>query len=250
MSRFFLEVLYNGTNYSGFQVQENANTIQAEVEKAMEILLKDKIVLTGSSRTDAGVHAIQNFFHFNANDMAVLLEGDKNRNRFVYKMNAVLPPDIAIKNIVPVAADAHCRFDAVSREYNYYLSPSKNPFLRGRTFFFPYRIDRDKLQQAAAMIKDYQNFSSFSKRKTQVKTFLCRIEESRWVWKDAYFIYNVRSNRFLRGMVRGLTATMLRVGRNKMSLDEFRDIIEAKDSTKASFDVPPDGLFLVSVKYN
>jgi len=249
MPRFFLEVSYKGTNYSGFQVQENANTIQAEVEKAIEILLREKIMLTGSSRTDAGVHAIQNFFHFDIKDGMVALEDDKNRSRFVYNMNAVLPPDIAIKNIKSVAADAHCRFDAVSREYNYYLSRSKNPFLRGRSFFFPYRIDWDKLQKAAAIVKNYQDFTSFSKRNTQVKTLLCRIEESRWVWKDAYFIYNVRANRFLRGMVRGLTATMLQVGRNKITVDQFREIIEATDCTKASFAVPPDGLFLVSVKY-
>jgi tRNA pseudouridine38-40 synthase len=250
MPRFFLEVSYKGTNYSGFQVQENANTIQAEVEKAMEILLREKVALTGSSRTDAGVHAVQNFFHFDVKVGVVLLEDDKNRGQFVYHMNAILPPDIAIKSIAEVAADAHCRFDAVSREYNYYISRNKDPFLRERSFFFPYRIDPEKLQQAAAIIMEYEDFTSFSKRNTQAKNFICHIAESRWTWKDAYFIYHVRANRFLRGMVRGLTATMLRVGRDKITLEEFRDIIEARDCTKASFAVPPDGLFLLSVKYS
>jgi tRNA pseudouridine38-40 synthase len=160
------------------------------------------------------------------------------------------PPDIAIKSIAEVAADAHCRFDAVSREYNYYISRNKDPFLRERSFFFPYRIDPEKLQQAAAIIMEYEDFTSFSKRNTQAKNFICHIAESRWTWKDAYFIYHVRANRFLRGMVRGLTATMLRVGRDKITLEEFRDIIEARDCTKASFAVPPDGLFLLSVKYS
>jgi tRNA pseudouridine38-40 synthase len=241
MPRYFLEVSYKGTNYSGFQLQKNANTIQAEVEKAFGILHKEKISVTGSSRTDAGVHSVQNFFHFD-------FEGIINPH-FIYKMNAILPNDIVVKHLIPVQSDAHCRFDAISREYNYYIYRHKNPFLEEKAFFSPYKLDIEKLQQAASVIKEYKDFTSFSKRNTQVKTFICNIGISEWISKDDYLIYHIKANRFLRGMVRGLTATMLKVGRNKLSLDDFRRIIIAKDCTKASFSVPAHGLFLLSVRY-
>lgn len=241
MPRYFLELAYKGTDYSGFQLQDNANTIQAEVEKAFGILHKQKVILTGSSRTDSGVHAIQNYFHFDYNESI--------NAQFIYKMNAILPEDIVIKKLTPVAGDAHCRFDAVAREYRYYIYRYKNPFLKERAFFFPYRMDIDLMQQAAVVIKEYVDFTSFSKRNTQVKTFNCIIQESKWGMEGDCLVYYVRANRFLRGMVRALTATMLRVGRGKISLNELRDIIEAKDCTKASFAVPPHGLFLISVNY-
>lgn len=241
MPRYFLELAYKGTDYSGFQLQDNANTIQAEVEKAFEILHKQKVILTGSSRTDSGVHALQNYFHFDYNESI--------NAQFIYKMNAILPEDIVIKKLTPVAGDAHCRFDAVAREYRYYIYRYKNPFLKERAFFFPYRMDIDLMQQAAVVIKEYVDFTSFSKRNTQVKTFNCIIQESKWGMEGDCLVYYVRANRFLRGMVRALTATMLRVGRGKISLNELRDIIEAKDCTKASFAVPPHGLFLISVNY-
>lgn len=241
MSRYFLEVFYKGANYSGFQVQENANTVQAEIEKAFEILQKEKVVLTASSRTDAGVHALQNFFHFDYEAMV--------HPQFVYKMNAILPEDIVIKKLLPVRAEAHARFGAVSREYKYFIYRQKDPFLKDRAFYFPFKIDEEKLQQAAAVIKEYEDFTSFSKRNTQVKTFICRVLESEWIWEDGCLVYHVKANRFLRGMVRALTATMLRVGRGKMTIDEFHGVIRAKDCTKASFSVPAHGLFLVAVDY-
>lgn len=241
MPRFFLELAYKGTDYSGFQLQDNANTIQAEVEKAFEILHKQKVILTGSSRTDSGVHALQNYFHFDYNESI--------NAQFIYKMNAILPSDIVVKKLTQVAGDAHCRFDAVAREYRYYIYRYKNPFLKERAFFFPYRMDIDLMQQAAVVIKEYVDFTSFSKRNTQVKTFNCIIQESKWGMEGDCLVYYVSANRFLRGMVRALTATMLRVGRGKISLHELRDIIEAKDCTKASFAVPPHGLFLISVNY-
>lgn len=241
MPRYFLELAYKGTDYSGFQLQDNANTIQAEVEKAFEILHKQKVILTGSSRTDSGVHALQNYFHFDYNESI--------NAQFIYKMNAILPADIVIKKLTPVAGDAHCRFDAVAREYRYYIYRYKNPFLKERAFFFPYRMDIGLMQQAAVVIKEYVDFTSFSKRNTQVKTFNCIIQESKWGMEGDCLVYYVSANRFLRGMVRALTATMLGVGRGKISLNELRDIIEAKDCTKASFAVPPHGLFLISVNY-
>jgi tRNA pseudouridine38-40 synthase len=241
MSRYFLEVSYKGTKYSGFQLQDNANTIQAEVEKVFAILQKEKITMTGSSRTDTGVHALQNFFHFD-------FDGIINPH-FIYKINAILPPDIVVKKLIPVHANAHCRFDAISREYKYYIYRHKNPFLKERAFFFPYSLDTEKLKQAADIIKEYQDFTSFSKRNTQAKTFVCQLTVSEWIWKGDCLVYHVKGNRFLRGMVRALTATMLKAGRNKLSIKEFRSIIEARDCTKASFAVPPHGLFLLSVEY-
>lgn len=241
MSRYFLEVSYKGTAYSGFQTQENANTIQVEVEKAFEVLQRDKVTMTGSSRTDAGVHALQNFFHFDYDGIL--------HPQFLYKVNAILPADIVIQGLKPVNDRANCRFDALSREYKYFIYRRKDPFLQERAFFYPYKLDMELLEKAAAIVKEYHDFTSFSKRNTQVKTFICDIMESQWLQEGDCLVYNVKGNRFLRGMVRALTATMLKVGRGRLSLDEFRAIIDAKDCTRASFAVPAHGLFLVSVNY-
>lgn len=241
MPRYFLELAYKGANYSGFQTQKNANSIQAEVEKAFEILHRQPVQLTGSSRTDAGVHALQNYFHFD-------FEGEVHP-QLQYKMNAILPPDIVIKGVKQVAPDAHSRFDAVGRGYKYFIYSKKNPFLEDRAYYFPYKLDRALMQEAAGILKEYRDFTSFSKRNTQVKSFLCQIRESEWEEEGECLVYRVKADRFLRGMVRALTATMLKVGRGKMDLGEFRGIIEAKDCTRASFAVPPHGLFLVGVEY-
>ena len=249
MPRYFLEVSYLGTRYSGFQVQENANTVQAEVEKAMVTVLREKIGLTGSSRTDAGVHALQNYFHFDT-VLPVNAGGETVVQRpFIYKMNAVLPEDIAVKSLRETSSDAHCRYDAISREYHYHICRKKDPFLRDRSFHFPYKMNTGKLQEAAMLLMEYEDFTAFSKRNTQAKTFICRIEESRWEMEGDHLLYRVKANRFLRGMVRAMTATMLLVGREKINMKEFRKIIESKDCTKASFAVPGHGLFLVAVEF-
>ena len=241
MARYFLEVAYRGKNYSGFQSQENANTIQQEVEKAFRILQREPVSLTGSSRTDAGVHALQNFFHFDFEDIL--------HPQFVYKINAILPGDIVVKSVRSVADDAHCRFDAISRTYEYFIYRGKDPFLEDRAWYFPYTIDQDVLQHAARVIMEYHDFTSFSKRNTQVKTFDCTILESAWTQREEGLVYRVRANRFLRGMVRALVATMLQVGRGTLTIDQFRAIIDAKDCTRASFAAPSHGLFLVEVCY-
>jgi tRNA pseudouridine38-40 synthase len=241
MSRYFLEVSYKGTNYSGFQIQKNANSIQAEVERVLQILQKEKIDLTGSSRTDAGVHATQNFFHFD-------YEGEIHAH-FVYKMNAILPADIVVQKLIPVKAQAHCRFDAISREYKYFIYRHKDPFLEERAFYFPYKLNLDLMQEAAATIKGYKDFTSFSKRNTQVKTFNCSIMESAWKWEDRCLVFSVKADRFLRGMVRALAATMLKIGRGKMTIAEFKNVIDEKNCSKASFAAPSHGLFLVRVNY-
>jgi len=241
MSRYFLELAYRGTNYKGFQVQENAPTIQGEVEKAISVLHKEGISLTGSSRTDAGVHALQNYFHF---DYAYDLHKD-----FVYKLNAILPPDVVIKNLYAVKEESHARFDALSREYKYVLYSYKNPFLTDRAYFFPYPVDTGKLNEAAELLTGYEDFTSFSKRNTQVKTFICKLEKSEWTREDGCLVYRVKGNRFLRGMVRAMVATMLQAGRQKISLDMFREVIESRDCTRASFSVPARGLYLTAVNY-
>jgi tRNA pseudouridine38-40 synthase len=241
MPRYFLELAYKGTAYSGFQSQENANTVQAEVEKAFLVLQRSAIRLTGSSRTDTGVHARQNFFHFD-------FDGPLHP-QLVYKLNAILPRDIVLREVREVGPEAHCRFDALSREYEYHVYRRKDPFLDDRGYYFPYRVDEGRLQQAAGLLPAYSDFTSFSKRNTQVKSFQCRIMESRWEFTGNELVYHVRADRFLRGMVRALTATMLKVGRGITSVDEFAAIIAAKDCTKASFAVPPHGLFLMKVNY-
>ena len=240
--RYFLEVSYRGTNYSGFQSQKNANTIQAEVEKAFKILLKEEIQLTGSSRTDTGVHALQNYFHFDT-------KGELS-SQLLYNLNALLPSDIAVKKLHRVKDEAHCRFDANTREYKYYVYQKKNPFLEDNAYYYPYTLDLELMQNTATIIKEYSDFTSFSKRNTQVKSFTCDIQVSNWIIEGECFVYRVKANRFLRGMVRALVATMLKVGRNKTTLDIFKTIIESKDCTLADFSAPPNGLFLVQVVFS
>jgi tRNA pseudouridine38-40 synthase len=242
MNRYFLEVTYKGTNYAGFQVQENAVTIQYEVEKVLAVFFRQPIALTGSSRTDTGVHARQNYFHFDT--------GISIPQKAVYNLNAMLPPDIAINRLIPVKEGAHSRFDALAREYEYFIYQYKAPFLNDRAYYFPYTLNLPAMQQAAAIILEYRDFTSFSKRNSQVKTHNCTIMYSEWVEREGgLIVYRVKANRFLRGMVRGLVGTMLQVGRGKLSLEGFRQVIEALDCSQADFAVPGHGLFLVKVVY-
>lgn len=244
MPRYFIEVFYKGTDYSGFQIQQNANSIQAEVEKVLQTLFKKAFGLTGSSRTDAGVHALQNFFHFDI-DGQLITEYD-----FIYNLNSLLPKDIAIKKIFKVEDDAHCRFDVVNREYRYYIYQEKDPFLRETAFYYPYKIDLNKLKEAAHTVLQYEDFTAFSKTRTQVKSFLCRVEKSEWFIDGDTIVYDVIANRFLRGMVKALVGTMLQVGRNKISVEQFKNIIENKDASKANFSPPSHGLFLHAVNFD
>jgi len=235
--------MYKGTNYAGFQVQKNANTVQAEVEKALKIFYKQEFELTGSSRTDAGVHALQNYFHF---DVADSFEYHKDH---IYNLNSILPADIVIKSLKKVSDDAHCRFDAMRREYSYFIYRKKDPFIADRAYYYPYKLDMDLLQEAASILKEYKDFTTFSKKNTQVNNFLCNIEESKWTVHKDTVEYTVAANRFLRGMVRALVATMLKVGTGKTSIKEFREIIESKECKRADFSAPAGGLFLKRVVY-
>jgi tRNA pseudouridine38-40 synthase len=241
MPRYFLELAYKGNQYSGFQIQKNANSIQQEVEKALGIVFRERFSLTGSSRTDGGVHALQNYFHF---DYEGVIE-----KRIIYNINALLPPDIAIKGAYPVAPDAHCRFDALSREYRYYIYRKKNPFLTERAYFFPYTLDREKLNAAAALVPQFREFAAFAKRNSQVKTFECTIMESGWQEEGDCLVYRVTANRFLRGMVRGLVGTLLQVGRGKIGVEEFAAVLRNRDNQQADFSVPGHGLFLVRISF-
>jgi len=241
MPRYFLEVAYKGTKYSGFQIQDNANSVQAEVEKALAVFFRQDLSLTGSSRTDAGVHALQNYFHF---DLEHIIDPHK-----LYNINAILPRDIVLKSISPVGENAHCRFDATGREYRYYIYRKKDPFLDDRAYFFPYKLDKTQLEAAAGLILRYTDFTSFSKRNSQVKTFICQIRESRWMVEKNCLVYQVAANRFLRGMVRGLVGTMLQVGRGKLTLPQFEEILRSRDNRHADFSVPGHGLFLFRVSF-
>ncbi|MFZ2784693.1 MAG: tRNA pseudouridine(38-40) synthase TruA [Sediminibacterium sp.] len=242
MPRYFLELGYKGTAYHGFQVQDNAVTIQSEVEKALKVLFRTDIALTGSSRTDAGVHALQNYFHF---DTTLAMT-----DRHLYNLNAILPADISVHRIREVAPDAHCRFDAVAREYHYYLYTRKDPFMQDRGWHYPYHLDLSLLNEAATLLMKHTDFTSFAKRNAQVFTHNCAIMDSRWELPEQNKLrYTVIANRFLRGMVRGLVGTMVKVGRGVITLQEFENIILAKDCSKADFSTPPQGLFLVRVIY-
>jgi tRNA pseudouridine38-40 synthase len=241
MSRYFLEVSYKGTAYSGFQVQANAGSIQEEIEKAFMVFFRKEVLMTGASRTDSGVHARQNYFHFD-------FDGPVS-DEMVYRLNAILPGDICVRGIFAMPEGAHCRFDAESREYRYYIYGKKDPFMADRAYFYPYPLDWSLLEEVAVRLKEYNDFTSFSKRNTQVNHFRCTILESHWVREEGGFYYRIRANRFLRGMVRGLTGTMLLVGRSQLTLREFEEILAGKDPAQVNFNVPAKGLFLERIRY-
>jgi tRNA pseudouridine38-40 synthase len=239
MARYFIEVSYKGTRYSGFQVQENAVTIQSEVEKAFQTLHRQPVQLTGSSRTDAGVHALQNFFHFDF-DAGV-------HPQALYKLNAILPRDVVVHRLLEMPAEAHSRFDAISRDYIYRIHRFKNPFLDDTSFYYPYKLDLGKLKEGAALISEQQNFFSFSKTNTQVKNFNCTIYKSEWFEEEDNLFYNIKGNRFLRGMVRLLTATLLKLGRGRITFRQFEEYFNTEK--KSGFSVPAHGLFLKEVTF-
>ncbi|MEJ7611769.1 MAG: tRNA pseudouridine synthase A [Ferruginibacter sp.] len=357
MPRYFIEVAYKGGGYAGFQVQQNANTIQAEVEKALNIYFRfptsshgvnphsnvinhegvispsplvervgvretgvnpqsnilnpegvtspsppveregvrgpsppvensgvsasgvkphsnvinhegvispsppveragvrdspsppverEGVRLTGSSRTDTGVHAKQNYFHFDT----VKYISPEEANKGVYHLNAILPGDIVILSIRQVKENAHCRFDALSRTYKYTVYTLKDPFIADMAYYYPYSLNINALQDTAALIKEYTEFQSFSKKNSQVLSFDCRISRSEWEVGENRLVYTVTGNRFLRGMVRGLVGTMLQAGRGKHSIETFRQLIESRNAAGTDFSVPGKGLILESVQY-
>jgi tRNA pseudouridine38-40 synthase len=241
MPRYFLEVSYKGTAYSGFQVQANAGSIQAEIEKAFSVFYRREVIMTGASRTDTGVHARQNYFHFDFEETMA--------PETLYRLNAILPADICIRGINEMPEAYHCRFDAESREYRYYIYSKKDPFQADRAYFYPYPLDWTLLEEVAVRLMEFTDFTSFSKRNTQVNHFRCNILESQWVKEGGQSYYRIRANRFLRGMVRGLTGTMLLVGRGQITLTQFEEILAGKDPARVNFNVPAKGLFLERIRY-
>jgi tRNA pseudouridine38-40 synthase len=239
--RYFIRVSYKGTRYAGFQIQHKADTIQGQLERALATVCRTTISLTGSSRTDAGVHALENYFHFD-------LEVDFSAAA-VYNLNAILPSDIVVRSVIPVPSDAHCRYLATSREYHYHITTFKDPFSTETAWYYPYSFDFDLLNTAAKVLFQYTDYTTFSKRNTGSLTKKCTIVNSEWTFNGGILTYKVEANRFLRGMVRGLVGTMLLVGRKKVALADFETIIQAKDCTKANFATPAHGLFLVKVQY-
>jgi len=241
MPTYFLALAYKGTRFAGFQIQDNAITIQGQVERAMATYLRENVQLTGSSRTDAGVHANRNFFHFSIDRIL--------KDEFVYHVNAILPPDIAITGIYAVPDGSHSRFDAIGRRYKYHIYNSKNPFLNDRSWYYPYPMDLADLNQAASSLLGLHDFTSFAKRRTQVYTHMCTISVCQWHETADGWVFTVEGNRFLRGMVRALVGTMVKVGRQKISFESFQNVLLSKDSAKADFSAPGHGLFLDDVIY-
>jgi len=241
MARYFIELCYDGALFGGFQIQQNKATVQGALESAMDILFRKPIALTGASRTDAGVHAYQNFFHFDT-EIAIVA-------KHVYNLNAILPNSVVVKGIYQVPDEAHSRFDAIKRAYIYRLHQSKDPFSEGRSWYYPFPIDLNLMQTAADSLMHYTDFESFSKKNTQVNTFQCKITKANWILSGTDIRFEVHSNRFLRGMIRGLVGTMLQVGRGQISIGEWHQILASKDEQRVDFSTPAYGLYLAQISY-
>jgi tRNA pseudouridine38-40 synthase len=240
--RYFFEITYDGSNYSGWQNQANALGVQQVVEETLSKLLREKISIVGSGRTDAGVHCVQQFFH-------VDLDGEVERKDLLVRLNSFLPKDIAIRAILPVKSTAHARYDARVRTYEYHITVCKNPLLVGRAFYFFKKCDMALMNEAAALLVGEHDFTSFSKVKTDVNHFRCTVKKARWIKKNDLLIFTISANRFLRGMVRATVGTLLDVGSEKITLKEFQSIIRSKDRKKAGMNVPAEGLYFTGVKY-
>jgi len=240
--RYFLKVKYYGPAFHGSQLQGEIPTVQLAINKALSVVTGREILSYGASRTDESVHALANFYHFD-------LEKEIDA-KFQYKLNALLPFEISVEAIYqPLNQDSNARFDAISRRYRYVIYKKKNPFLHKRGMFYPYKLNREILNETAEILKGYSDFESFSKRNTQSKTSICTIFESFWEDHDDELHYIVEASRFLRGMVRALVATQLQVARGKINIRQFKEIIMAKNCTKADFSAVGFGLYLEDIAY-
>lgn len=241
--RYFIEISYLGTGYHGWQIQPNAITIQEVLENCMSKILNSKIKLIGAGRTDSGVHANQMFAHFDFNSKII------NSNELIYKLNSFLPKKIVINDLIMVKNDAHARFDAISRSYEYHITNKKNPFQINKIYFFKNSLDLKKMNLCSDILLDYNDFKCFSKSKSDVKTYNCNILYAKWEIINEVFVFKIKADRFLRNMVRAIVGTLIEVGKNKISVDDFNNIMIQRDRTKAGFSVPACGLYLVNVKY-
>jgi tRNA pseudouridine38-40 synthase len=240
--RSFITLSYDGTAYHGWQVQPHSNSVQEELQKALSTLLRENIEIVGAGRTDTGVHARKMIAHFDF--------GPLDGKQLVYKLNKILPRDIAVQSVDEVAEDMHARFSAKSRTYHYFLHLSKNPFLRAYSWQMYGDLDFEKMNEAAKVLMEYRDFTSFSKTNTDTKTNDCTITEAHWKnvggnqWR-----FTISANRFLRNMVRAVVGTLFEVGKGRMSEEEFSDVIAAHDRCRAGHSVPAEGLSLVEIKY-
>ena len=240
--RFFLDLMYDGTNYHGWQIQPNSLTIQSRLEVALSTVLKQDISVLGAGRTDTGVHAKQMYAHFDA-------VTDVETATLTHKLNSFLENEISVSRTLKVHRHAHARFDAISRTYHYHMHYNKNPFLTNKSWHFYQPLDIHLMNKAASMLKRYQDFTSFSKLHTQTKTNLCTVKQAFWKEENKQLVFTIEANRFLRNMVRAIVGTLVAVGQQKISLSDFVSIVESKNREKAGVSVPAHGLYLSKINY-
>lgn len=240
--RYFIQFSYNGTNYHGWQLQPNAISVQEILTKALKTLFRDDFEIVGAGRTDAGVHAKLMYAHF---DTDVVF----NKEKMIQKLNSFLPEDVTVFNFFEVANDAHARFDAVSRSYEYHIHTFKNSFLKNLSYYQFKNLDIDKMNEAAKILLQYEDFECFSKTHTDVFTFNCTITTAYWEQKGSQLIFHISANRFLRNMVRAIVGTLINVGLGKIQVNDLHQIIKSKNRGKAGFSVPAHGLYLTKVMY-
>ncbi|GAA4099057.1 tRNA pseudouridine(38-40) synthase TruA [Mucilaginibacter panaciglaebae] len=246
LQRYFIELAYDGTHYHGWQVQPNAVTVQQALDKALSTVLRTPIETVGCGRTDTGVHAKEFFAHF---DLEAIADSPLSVDNAVRSINAVLGPDIAIKNIFTVDAEMHARFSAMLRSYQYHIHFCKDPFRHNYSWLLRDEPDLELMNEAAKIIMEYTDFSCFSKSNTQVKTNNCKISRAEWVKVDGGFVFYISADRFLRNMVRAIVGTLLMVGRKEITPEDIRGIITSKNRSNAGASVPACGLYLTEVKY-
>jgi tRNA pseudouridine38-40 synthase len=241
--RYFIKFSYNGTHYHGWQQQPNAVSVQETLNKALSTILNTTIDVMGAGRTDTGVHARQMFAHFD-------FDSEIDTTNLIHKLNSYLPKDIAIFEITKVHDDAHARFDAKSRTYEYHITTQKNVFQDELSWYLSQKLNINKMNEASQLLLKYSDFQCFSKVHTDVNTFNCKIQEAHWQQNGNQIIFTIKADRFLRNMVRAIVGTMINIGLEKVSLPEFISIIESKDRNKAGFSVPAKGLFLTKIEYD
>lgn len=244
--RLFIHFQYDGTNYHGWQIQPNGNTVQEELQKALSVILRQPIEVVGAGRTDTGVHAR----HMVAHLELPTIPSDCSPGSLAYKLNRLLPRDISVLRIEPVADDMHARFSATSRRYHYYISTRKDPFARQYSWQIHWLLDFDKMNEAAKMLIGEKDFASFCKVGSDVKTTMCNLTHAQWV-KDSEtnWHFEIAANRFLRNMVRAVVGTLIEVGRGRMTLEQFQSVLSQKSRSAAGESVPANGLFLEEVSY-
>ncbi len=244
MNRYFLYIAYNGTRFCGWQVQPNGISVQQCLEETLSKIFNRAVSVVGAGRTDAGVHARMMAVHF---DLSECIE---NLGLMAGKLNKMLPDDIVVHKIVPVTEDAHARFDAISRTYEYRVTDRKEPFNYEWVYRMPLQnMDFEMMNKAASTLFDYSDFTSFSKLHTDVKTNNCKIYEAKWHYDGEMWVFTIRADRFLRNMVRAIVGTLFDVGRGKITIADFRNIIEAKDRCKAGISAYAKGLALTDIEY-